>query len=229
MRADAGERPGRVIVDIGRKTQFRAAGHRAREKIESLRIDEAALALAALRPGIGIKKINAREARLRQPVENERRVAAMDSNILDARLLYCRQELRHSVDEGLATDESGARFARRGVDQVLAPAKADLEPKFFDPRGEERACVERTCEIDRELREQRFDELGLMGAQRFAFRAAVQPAMREGVGHRRRIAGGLARGKLSWSRGGGFALRPFGEERSIRHSASLVKTKFSKC
>ena len=164
MRADAGERPGRVIVDIGRKTQFRAAGHRAREKIEGLEIDEAALALAALRPGIGIKKINAREARLRQPVENERRVAAMDSDILDARLLYCRQELRHSVDEGLATDEADIAFARRGVDQMLAAAKADLEPQFSNRWGKERACMERACEIDGELREQRFDELGLMAA-----------------------------------------------------------------
>ena len=200
MRADAGERPGGVIVDIGRKTQFRAAGHRAREKIERLEIDEAALALAALRPGIGIKEIDARKARLRQPVENERRVAAMDSDILDARLLYRRQELRHSVDEGLATDEADSGFARRGVDQVLAPAKADLEPQFSDPCGKKRACVERPREIDRKRREQRFDELSLMAAQRFAFRAAVQPAMREGVGHRARIAGEHEQGKLSQSR-----------------------------
>ena len=196
MRADAGERPGGVIVDIGRETQFGAAAHRACEKIEGFRIDEPALALAPFRPGIGIQEIDAREARLRQPVEHERRVASIEADILGACPLDRRQKLRDPVDEGLATDEPDSRFSGRGLDQVLAASKADLEPDFFDRRRKERAGVKRGREIEGEPGKQRVDELRLMAAQRLAFRAAVQAAMREGVGHRRRIAGELGRGKL---------------------------------
>ena len=88
---------------------------------------------------------------------------------MHARLLERRQELRDSVDEGLATDVADVAFARRGIDQMLAAAKADLEPQFSNPWRKERACVERAREIDGEPGEQRFDELGLMAAQRLAF------------------------------------------------------------
>ena len=119
------------------KRQLAAGPHDAGERGQVLVRDEAALALAPLRPGIGIEQVD--------PVERGRRAGAAAARSRRRRRCGCcrapparstAEELGHAVDEGLAADEADVRIGRGAcASEMLAAAEADLEPDLVDRRA----------------------------------------------------------------------------------------------
>src|SRR5262245_47304998 len=102
----------------------------------------------------------------------------MQPDVFDLLRVDRRQRLGHAVDERLAADEPGARMVERLRDQVLTAAEADLEADVVDRTWKERGeIVRRPREIDREPRQQRLEQPGLMRAQGMALAAAEECAV----------------------------------------------------
>ena len=97
------------------------------EPVEIDLADEAPLPVFLLRPRVGVEQIDARQRRVRQPVEQLRRVVVVDAQIGERRFGDRGHHLRHAVDEGLDADEADAGMGRRLVHQMLAAAEADLQ------------------------------------------------------------------------------------------------------
>jgi hypothetical protein len=125
--------------------------------------------VATLRPGIGIEEIDAGEARVRQAVENLRRVAPVQADIAQPRRLDAGQQLGHAVDEGFAADEIRVRLARRRLDEMLAAAEADFEPRFAA-----RTKGQGLGEVEGQPGQQPGHQFGLMATKRLALRAPVE-------------------------------------------------------
>ncbi|MEA2860812.1 MAG: hypothetical protein QOC72_2851 [Methylobacteriaceae bacterium] len=174
---NTGERPTGVVVNIGGKTQLGAAAHHARQNGEAFVGDKAALALPPLRPRVWKKQEHAPKRCVRQPVQEARGVIRVKAEVCEALRFDRGERLRHPVDEGLAADEADVRALRRGLDQMLAAAEADLEPNVGDWIGKERPPIaDGRSQMDREARQQLFDEPRLMWPERLAFAAAVKAA-----------------------------------------------------
>jgi hypothetical protein len=85
-------------------------------------------------------------------------------------------------------------------DQMLTAAKADLEPHRLRRRIEQLrdSGGGRRCDVERKMRQQVLDEIGLVGAQFVALAAAEERAarMRRGIVAGWHVAGsGIARGR----------------------------------
>jgi hypothetical protein len=127
-----GERPTGVIVDISGEAEIGAAAHHARQSDEAFIGDKAALALPPLRPRVWKEQEHAAKRSLRQPVQEAGGVIRVKAEVCEALRFDRGERLRHPVDEGLAADEADVRVLRRRSDQMLAAAKADLEPNVRD-------------------------------------------------------------------------------------------------
>ena len=96
-----------------------------------------------------------------------------------------RQQLQRLQGEWLrwvgAADRERSQAA---VDQMLATAKSDFEPDIrrpaFEEIGKPRRCGR--CDIERQVRQQIVDQVGLMDAELVALAAAEERAMRMGRG-----------------------------------------------
>src|SRR5262249_34174541 len=141
-------------------------------------LHEAALTVAALRPGVGIEQIDARERAAWQPGQQVGGVAEMQADVVEAARLDQGQRFRHAVDEGLAADEAHARMRARLGAEVLAPAEADLEADAVDRARKQRAqrIGRRRAVIEREPRQQRLHQRRLMRPQRMALAPAEEGA-----------------------------------------------------
>jgi hypothetical protein len=65
------------------------------------------------------------------------------------------EHFRHAIDERLAADEADLRVVARRSDQMLAAAKADLEPNIGNWRGKQGSRFgSGSREIDRQPRQQ---------------------------------------------------------------------------
>src|SRR5262249_5874125 len=144
---------------------------------------EPALPMTALRPGIGIEQIDARERAGRHPGDKVARVAEMQADIAEVLRLDQRQRLRHAVDERLAADEAHARPGGRFRHEVLAPAggvlapaEADLEADLVGGMGKQRGepIRRRGAKIEREPRQQALHQRGLARPQRMALAPAEE-------------------------------------------------------
>ena len=108
------------------------------------------------------------------------------------------EDLGHAVDVRLAADEAGLRKAQRFRDQMLAAAESDFETDALDCRIEQRREVGRTgaADVERQMRQQVLDQVGLMRAELVALAPSEERALRMnrgtiigwGVG----VAGGVA-------------------------------------
>jgi hypothetical protein len=112
--------------------------------------------------------------------------------------LDLRQDFRHAVDIGLAADEPGVGKGLRLRDQVLAAAEADFEPDILDVAikqlGKPRRCGR--GDVERQMRQQVVDQVGLMDAELVAFAAAEERAVdmcRRAVIRRRVAVAAVAR------------------------------------
>ena len=104
----------------------------------------------------------------------------MQTNVFQAAPLDQRQQAGHAVNEGFASDEADVGLERGRLDQMLAAAKADLEPGLAN-RGakQRRRIVEGLGEIERQLGQQFADQFGLMFAQRLALGAPIETPGRD--------------------------------------------------
>src|SRR5215471_17419612 len=78
------QRPGRVIRDIGDKTKFPARAKNTRQLCDGFILDEPALPMPPLRPGIGMNEIDSTERRVGEPRDQAKRIIEMQPNILKA-------------------------------------------------------------------------------------------------------------------------------------------------
>ena len=104
----------------------------------------------------------------------------MQADIFQAAPLDQRQQAGHAVNEGFASDEAHVGLERGRLDQMLAAAKADLEPCFAN-RGakQRRRIVDGLGEIESQPGQQLADQLGLMLAQRLALGAPIETPGRD--------------------------------------------------
>ena len=94
--------------------------------------------------------------------------------------LDLRQDFRHAVDIGLAADEPDVRKGLRLRDQMLAAAESDFEPDILDVAIEQigKPCRRGRSDIERQMRQQIVDQVGLMDAELVALAAAEERAVR---------------------------------------------------
>ena len=98
--------------------------------------------------------------------------------------LDLRQDLRHAVDVGLAADEAGLRKRLRFGDQMFAAAESDFEPDIVDGRLEQLSEIGRARrgDVERELRQQMLDQIGLVRAELVALAPSEERAARVRAG-----------------------------------------------
>ena len=99
------------------------------EQREVLRVHEPPPMVAGLGPGVGVEQEDAPDRGRRQDLDEVARVAGVEADVPDPRLLDAAQGHRHPVHEGLAADQPDAGMGHGLRDEVLAPAEADLEPE----------------------------------------------------------------------------------------------------
>src|SRR5690606_10599886 len=95
------KRPGDVIGNIAREAELSARLQRGGEKAEGLLIDETALIVALLRPGIGIENEDARQRSRSKALQQETGIVVQDADIGEATRIDLRNELRNTVHERL--------------------------------------------------------------------------------------------------------------------------------
>ena len=87
----------------------------------------------------------------------------VQADVCEACALDRCQRFGHAVDKRLDADESGVRMSLGLGDQMLAAAKADLEPHIVGMLEKcSKICRRRICQIERKLRQQRLEQAGLM-------------------------------------------------------------------
>src|SRR5690606_32178998 len=118
MGGDAAQRPAGVVVDVGGEAYGAAGPQRPRHQVERVGPEEAALAVAALRPGSGREDVDASQRAGRQRGKDVARVAAMEADIADPLLLDPDEQAGDAVLEGLAAEEQPVRM-RAGFVQEM--------------------------------------------------------------------------------------------------------------
>ena len=109
----------------------------AREPVEIDRADEAPLPVLLLRPRVGIEKIDAGQRRVRQPVEQLRRVVVVDAQIGRGGLPPAQPSASPcQLTKGSTPMKPASGLARGLVQQMLAAAEADLQPDVATPARE---------------------------------------------------------------------------------------------
>ena len=184
--------PGAVIVDVADEaklaTWFDDARHRGHRGV----LHETPLPVPALRPGIGMDQIDPRHRSRRRPCQQFGGVAGVEPDIADVVGLDLRQDFCHAVDIGLAADEPDIGKRLRFGDQMFAAAESDFQPDSVRLRLEDVGEIIRRggADIQRQMRQQIVDQVGLMDAELVALAAAEERAvrMRDAAVLRRRIA-----------------------------------------
>ena len=94
--------------------------------------------------------------------------------------LDLREDLRHAVDVRLAADEAETRMRERFGDKMLTAAEPDFESRRVNGHVEQRAQVRRcwNIQVDRELRQQLRDQVGLVQAKLVALAPSEERAVR---------------------------------------------------
>ncbi len=93
--------------------------------------------MALLRPGVGKEDENPLERRVRQVPQQLTGIVRAETDVGQAALLDSRQRLDDAVLEYLAADEADIGIGMRLPDEVLAAAKADLQPCTGGGHGEQ--------------------------------------------------------------------------------------------
>jgi hypothetical protein len=132
---------------VGRDAQLGAGCEDAREGVEERGLDQAALVMARLGPGVGKQDEGARHRPVGEPRHHGARVLRPDAHVVEAERRDARAQRRKAVDERLAADEADVAMRRGLGGEVLAAAEADLQPKRLhgggSPGRKARAPVER--------------------------------------------------------------------------------------
>lgn len=160
---------------VAGQAQLGAVGQDPGELVQGLGLDQPALVVAGLAPGIGEEREGPADRGLGQDGQQLAAVALEDPDVLQVLGLDPGQQAGDAVDEDLGAEEAGVPVARRLPGQVLAGAEADLQPERRGPRLEEAGEVERGGfgQGDRQTWQQALDQ-GLAAPAQLA---AVAPAV----------------------------------------------------
>lgn len=170
------QRPGRVIRDIGDKTKFTARAQNARQLPDPCILNEPALPMPPLRPGIRMNEIDPGERRIREPGDQVKRVIEMQTNILKAFGLDAGERLGHAIDERFDANKTDMPICFGFGEHRLTAAKADFETNRRDRFDKQRAELSwrRPTEIEGKTRQQRFEQPSLPRPQLMAFTASEE-------------------------------------------------------
>ncbi|MGY3497580.1 hypothetical protein ACVW1B_006999 [Bradyrhizobium sp. USDA 4502] len=193
------QRPGAIVVDVADEAEFAARRQQSCHRSDRRILHEAPLPVPPLRPGIGMDQVDARKRTRRRPGQQFGRVAGEQADIADIQRLDLGQDLRHAVDIGLAADEARGRKGLRLRDQMLAAAEADFEPDILDAVVEQlgQRLGRGRRDVDRQMRQQSVDQVGLVRAQLVALAPSEERAARM---RHRAVVGGIAIAAVAWSR-----------------------------
>ena len=100
---------------------------------------KAATVMSRLGPRVGVQQKGARNARLRQHVEQISRVTGMYRQIFDASLADFPQQHGDAVDVRLGPNDTDIGIACSLMHQMLTAAKADLKPDIFTPNNDSKS------------------------------------------------------------------------------------------
>lgn len=152
---DVGQRPVGVVFDIGGEAERRAWFQHTGQFAQRRSRNEAALVMAGLWPGIGIKQISGVEALRRQGDQQLQRIVREQPDITEALLIDLLHELCYAARKNLGTDETGIGLFGRKARQMLAAAIADLEddaPRLREQRARIKfAVAERDFETGQDV------------------------------------------------------------------------------
>ncbi len=124
-------------------------------------------------------QVDPRHRLRRRPGQQFRGVAGVEADVADVERFDLRQDLRHAVDIRLAADEPDARKSLRFGDQVFATAESDFEPDIVDLTLEQFGEIGRrgaAADIERQMRQQIVDQVGLVIAELVTLPAAEERA-----------------------------------------------------
>lgn len=122
------KRPFGVIQPVGDETQGPAGLQDAGEGLGRLVLQQTALVVARLVPGVGKQDQHPIDRGVRQGVHHVARIVGVDADILQIAVLDMAQGRGHAVQEGFATDHQGVGPPRRLGRHMLAAAETDLQP-----------------------------------------------------------------------------------------------------
>src|SRR5690606_9216451 len=110
----------------------------------------------------------------------------VEADVLEAARLDGRQRARHAVDERLAADEARFTVSKRLAHEILTAAKADFERDPRNGNGKQGTEIggRRPGRVDRQLRQQRYEQRRAMGPQ-----FVTLPASEKGPRRNRGCAG----------------------------------------
>ena len=125
-------------------------------------------------------QVDPRQRPRRGPGQQFGGIAREQPDIADIVRLDLRQDLGHAVDVGLAADEAGVRKGLRLGDQMFAAAESDFEPDVVDLAIEQLGERRRRApgDVERQMRQQVIDQVGLVDAELVALAAAEERAAR---------------------------------------------------
>src|SRR4029077_802896 len=137
----------RVRLPVGRKPQQAARGETAREKLGERALDEAALVVALLRPGVR-EEDEELIHRLRRdlPLEDLDRVMTYDAHVTELPLLEPEQQPADARTVDLDAEEITRRMSTGECEKILAVAEANLD-------AEGRLAPEQRSRLERLRRE----------------------------------------------------------------------------
>ncbi|MCE7878113.1 MAG: glycosyltransferase [Betaproteobacteria bacterium PRO3] len=147
LRRERGEHLLGVRRPVGRGVQIAARREPQRERMDERGLQQTALVVALLRPGIGKVDVDARERGLRNHrVDHLHGIVLDHAQVRERALLDAVEDRAHARAVHLDADEVEARLRRGDRGGRLAHAAADLE-------HDGRPAAERSGEVDRRLRE----------------------------------------------------------------------------
>lgn len=148
-----GEKGDQRLVGIGAhircEAELRPRFHDAGKSIQERRLDDAALVVAFLRPGVWKQDKDPVETVARQQVDKVARILIPEPHIREAHIVDVREAFGEPFDKDFAGDNPGLRIGLRLRADMLPPAKTDLQPQLADlifkevQRGFERPRVRR--------------------------------------------------------------------------------------
>ncbi len=120
-----------VVLDVGRQAQFPAVDEEARQPRHARLVDEAALPVARLGPGVGEENEDAFEAGRRKGFEKHGDVRVENPDVGKTMALDEDQQVRHAVQPHLGADQRDLWMAFGLPGKMLAAAKPDFQPEAF--------------------------------------------------------------------------------------------------
>ena len=156
------------------KPQLTAWFEDTRELFQRTWLDEAALVMPELRPGIWEKDKHTLQTCAGQSLQHTPRIVHVDADIGQALGASLRQQLCNTILEGFASDEPRRRVQRGLRNKMLSPAKPHLKGKRRGP-GEQQLGVKRP--FRKVVMRRKISNKGpLMTTQRSPFPSAMKDA-----------------------------------------------------